>query len=289
MSTLAMPAPRTKGSQLWRTQAASIFAVELRKNFITKRGFWIYLLALLPVAIVWLHSFVTMRGGEIGSHPLNKDTEILAGLFLAFFLRPAVFFGCVGIFTYLFRGEVVERTLHYYFLAPVKREVLVAGKYLAGLVTAVFFFCGSIALIFAGMYAHYPSHELRAFLFDGPGVGHLLAYLSITALGCMAYGALFTWMGVRYKNPIIPAVLLLAWESANILLPGWLKIISILYYLRSMTPVDPGFHSEGALIGGVVDPVSGPVAVVSLFSISAGLLFMASRDLRRSEVSYSSD
>ena len=69
----------------------------------------------------------------------SKDIEILAGIFQIFFLRPAVYFGCVGIFTYLFRGEVVERTLHYYFLSPVRREVLVAGKYLAGLVTAVVF------------------------------------------------------------------------------------------------------------------------------------------------------
>lgn len=289
MSSIAVPAPRVAGSQLWRTQAASIFGVELRKNFITKRGFWIYLLALLPAAVVWLHSFVTMKQGELAGHALTKDTEILAGIFQAFFLRPAVYFGCVGIFTYLFRGEVVERTLHYYFLAPVRREVLVIGKYLAGLVTAAFFFCGSIALVFAGMYAHYPGFELRGFMLDGPGLGHLGAYVGITALACMAYGALFTWLGIRYKNPVIAAVILLAWESANILLPTWLKKISILYYLRSLAPVDPGFYSVGALVGAVVDPVSAPVAVLSLLVITAALLFLAGKDLRRSEVSYSSD
>jgi hypothetical protein len=288
MSSIAVPAPRVSGSQLWRTQAASIFGVEFRKNFITKRGFWIYLLALAPVAVVWLHSFITMKSDQ-GSHGLTKDTEILAGMFQAFFLRPAVYFGCVGIFTYLFRGEVVERTLHYYFLSPVRREVLVAGKYLAGLVTSVFFFCGSIALTFAGMYAHYPGFELRAFLVEGPGLGHLVAYVGITALACMAYGALFTWLGIRYKNPIIPAVVLLFWESGNLLLPSWLKKLSILYYLRSMSPVDPGFYSVGALIGGVVDPVSVPVAILCLLAISAGLLVLAAKELSRSEVSYSSE
>jgi ABC-type transport system involved in multi-copper enzyme maturation permease subunit len=289
MSTLAVPAPRVSGSQLWRAQAASIFGVEFRKNFITKRGFWIYLLALAPVVVVWLHSFITMRHPTMGGHGLTKDTEILAGMFQAFFLRPAVYFGCVGIFTYLFRGEVVERTLHYYFLSPVRRDVLVAGKYLAGLVTSIFFFCGSIALTFAGMYFHYQGFEIRAYVVDGPGLGHLLAYVSITALACMAYGALFTWMGIRYKNPIIPAVIFMLWESANIFLPSWLKKFSILYYLRSMTPVDPGFYEAGALIGGVVDPVSVPVAIICLFAITGGLLLLASKDLSRSEVSYSSD
>lgn len=288
MSSVAVPALRLEGSDLWRSQALAIFAVELRKNFITKRGFWIYLLAALPAAVVWLHSIVVMQSGRM-SHPMTKDTEILAGLFQAFFLRPAVYFGCVGIFTYLFRGEVIERTLHYYFLSPVRRDVLVAGKYLAGLVSACFFFCGSIALTFAGMYAHYPSFELRAFLLDGPGLGHLFTYVGITALACMAYGALFTWLGIRYKNPIVPAVILLFWESANILMPLWLKKFSILYYLRSLNPVDVGFREAGALIGSVTEPASAPVAILSLVIISAGLLALASRDLRRSQISYSSD
>jgi hypothetical protein len=287
MSSVAMPAPQVSGSKVWRSQAGSILFVELRKNFITKRGFWIYLLALAPAAIIWMHSIVALRIGT--NHGLEKDTEVLAGIFQMFFLRPAVYFGCVGIFTYLFRGEVVERTLHYYFLAPVRREVLIAGKYLAGLITASFFFCGSIALSFIGMYVHYSAHEIRAFVIDGPGIQHFLAYIAITALACMAYGALFLWLGIRYKNPIIPAVSLLFWESLNIFLPTWLKKFSILYYLRSLTPVEPGFHGLGALLGGVADPVSAPVALLSLILISGTLLAMAAKDLRRSEISYSSD
>ena len=79
------------------------------------------------------------------------------------------------------------------------------------------------------------------------------------------------------------------WESANIFLPSWLKKISILYYLRSMSPVDAGFYEVGALIGSVVDPVSVPVAIVCLFAITGALLVLASKELSRSEVSYSSD
>lgn len=289
MSSLAIPRPSATHWELWRSQASSILGVELRKNFITKRGFWIYLLALAPAAVIWLHSIVMLSGRPEGAHPLSKDTEILAGIFQIFFLRPAVYFGCVGIFTYLFRGEVVERTLHYYFLSPVRREVLIAGKYVAGLITSVFFFCGSIVLCFTGMYAHFASHEVRAYVFDGPGMSHLLAYIAITFLACMAYGALFLWLGIRYRNPIIPAVTLLFWESANIFLPSWLKKISILYYLRSLTPVQPGLYGPGALIGGVADPASTPVAIVSLFAITSVLLLLAANELKRSEISYSSD
>jgi ABC-type transport system involved in multi-copper enzyme maturation permease subunit len=288
VSSLAIPRPGASHWELWRSQASSILGVELRKNFITKRGFWIYLLALAPAAIIWLHSLVMLRRPEM-SHPLSKDTEILAGIFQIFFLRPAVYFGCVGIFTYLFRGEVVERTLHYYFLSPVKREVLIAGKYLAGLITSAFFFCGSIVLCFTGMYAHFAGYEIRAFMMDGPGVAHLLGYVGVTFLACMAYGALFLWLGIRYKNPVIPAVTLLFWESFNIFLPSWLKKISILYYLRSLAPVETSLSGPGALIGSVAEPASAPVALVSLVAITGVLLVLAVKELQRAEISYSSD
>jgi len=139
------------------------------------------------------------------------------------------------------------------------------------------------------MYAHFPAHEIRAYLLDGPGIGHLFAYVGITFLACMAYGALFLWLGIRYKNPIIPAVVLLFWESFNIFLPAWLKKASILYYLRSLTPVEPHFYGPGALVGGVADPASASVAIVSLFAITSVLLLLASSELKRSEISYSSD
>src|SRR3954454_16884795 len=80
---------------LWRSQALAIVWMELRKNFITKRGSWIYLLALLPPAIVWMHSIITMQRPQSAAHDLGKDTSVLALLFQIFFLRPSVFFGCL--------------------------------------------------------------------------------------------------------------------------------------------------------------------------------------------------
>jgi hypothetical protein len=280
--------PAVTGWPLWMRQTAAILRTELRKNFITARGFWIYLLALAPAVVVWMHSIVTITRGNLSSHVIEKDTEIMAGLFQLFFLRPAVFFGCVGIFTYLFRGEMVERSLHFYFLAPVRREVLIAGKYLAGLITSAFFFCGSIVLTFYGMYFHYSAQE-RDFFMGSAGYGQLFAYVAITALACMAYGALFLFLGIRYKNPVLPAVTLLFWESLNMFLPAWLRKFSILYYLRSMNPVNLELKGPGALLGAVVEPVPGWVAFIALLAISAALLALAARQLKLTEISYSAD
>lgn len=288
-SSIAIPARRS--SSVRRSQALSILGTELRRNFITKRGFWIYGLALAPALIVTLHSIVTMqRGNSMRGHDIVKDTEILANLFQVFILRPAVYFGCVGIFTYLFRGEVVERTLHYYFLSPVRREVLVGAKYLAGLITAIFFFCASTGLTFWGMYLHFPDHEVRQFMLDGPGLSHLFSYLGATALACMGWGAVCVWMGIRFRNPIVPSVVFLTWESINLFLPSWLRPISVLHYLQSLTPVAQNFNrGPGAIIGTTVDPVSVPIAILAIFAITAGMLALAVWQLKRSEISYSSD
>lgn len=277
-----------RGWDLWRSQGLTIFFTELRKNFVTKRGFWIYLLALAPAAIVTMHSIVTMRVGARIGHTLAKDTEVLANIFQIFFLRPAVFFGCVGIFTYLFRGEVLEKSLHYYFLAPVRRSVLVLGKYAAGVVTAAFFFCASIALTFAGMYLHFTSYERQQYL-QTAGYGHLAAYLSITALACIAYGAVFLFAGIRWRNPIVPSVALLLWESANLFMPSWLRKVSVLYYLRSMTPVDVPLKGPAALFGAVADPVPGCVALLCLAAITGMFLLAAIKELERTQISYSVD
>ena len=105
----------------------------------------------------------------------------------------------------------------------------------------------------------------------------------------MAYGALFIFLGIRYKNPVIPAVTLLFWESLNVFLPAWLRKVSILYYLRSMNPVEISLRGPGALLGAVIEPVAAWIAILSLIAITAALLALSVRQLKRTEISYSSD
>jgi ABC-type transport system involved in multi-copper enzyme maturation permease subunit len=290
MSSAVIPAiPANGTAALWKSQTLSIFWMELRRNFITKRGFWIYLLAAAPAVIVWMHSIIAMQRGIRGRHDMPHDTQILAVLFQIFFLRPGVFFGCLGIFTYLFRGEFVERSLHYYFLAPVRREVLVVAKYLAGSVTAICFFGLGMLLTFLGMYAHYPQFEVNQWMFNGPGLGQLGWYMTMTALGCLAWGSVFLWMGIRFKNPIIPAVSFLMWESVNAFVPSWLKRVSVLHFLQSLSPVAVQEKGLGALLGSTAEPEGTVVAIIAPLVISVAMLALSVWQLRRTEISYSTD
>jgi ABC-type transport system involved in multi-copper enzyme maturation permease subunit len=291
MSSAALPAnvPATGTFALWKSQALSILWMELRRNFITRRGFWIYLLAAAPAILVWVHSIVTMNQVQRSSHDIQKDTMIMAVLFQVFFLRPGVFFGCVGIFTYLFRGEFVERSLHYYFLAPVRREVLVLAKYLAGAITAICFFGLGVVLTFTGMYAHFPGYQVQQFLYEGGGLSHLGWYVLITTLASLAWGSVFLYMGIRFKNPIIPAVSFLLWESINVFLPSWLRRVSVLHYLQSLNPVQVTERGPGALLGMTLEPENAGVAIAALLLISVGMVLLSMRELRRTEISYSTD
>src|SRR3978361_581874 len=119
---------------LWIRQIVAIMRIDLAKTFLSRRGLWMYFLALAPVIPMLGH---WMFGQGPNDHPPGEDVQIFAGIFQFYYLRIAIFFGCVGIFMNLFRGEMLDKSLHYYLLAPVRREVLVAGKFLSGLTAAI--------------------------------------------------------------------------------------------------------------------------------------------------------
>lgn len=177
---------------------------------------------------------------------------------------------------------MLDKSLHFYFLAPVRREVVMAGKFLAGLVAAVVIFAGSAALQLA----------LLARV-SGAGLGHFGAYLGVTALACLGYGAVFLAAGLLFKNPIVPAVALLLWESLNPFLPALLKKISVIYYLTQICPVSvasgPGVSPLFALLVATPDVISRSAAVVGLLVLAALVLAYSALRVRRLEIDYTSD
>ena len=165
----------------------------------------------------------------------EEDRAIFAGIFQYFYLRLAIFFGCLGIFMYLFRGEMSNRTLHFWFLAPARREVLLAGKYAAGLIASAVIFGGGALLTFAAMIWPHDAVEVQAY-WNAGGLGHVFWYAAAAALGCVGYGSVFLAVGAYVRNPIIPAAVLLTWEGINGVLPHVLQKMSILYYLPVPLP-----------------------------------------------------
>jgi hypothetical protein len=206
-------------------------------------------------------------------------------IYNALILRTVIFFGCAWIFMNLFRGEIVDRSLHYYFLSAVRREVLLAGKYLSGLVTSMILFTTvtvvSMLLLF---FPHFPSASTRFFL-DGAGIGQLFTYAVITMLACVGYGAFFMIVGLFFRNPIIPALLLYGWEWINFLLPPLLKKVSVIHYLNSLVPVP---LSEGPFAV-VAEPTPAWISIPGLLIVTVLVLIAAGSRIRRMEIRYGSD
>lgn len=267
-------------------QMLALARIELRRNLFTRRGIWIYLLALAPVGIITLHSVVAFYKDQ--RHPISTDTAILTWIFQFYYLRLAIFFGCLGIFTWLFRGEVANRSLHYAFLVPMRREVLLLGKYLAGVATAILVFGGAVTLSFFAMYSHYGAAG-REFVLQGPGLGHLFAYLGVTALACMGYGALFLALSLVVRNPIFIAILVFFWEGVHSIFPPLMQRLSMTFYLKNLLPVEIPGKGLAALFTVVAEPVAAPVAVAGILVLTALVLALASRLAWRMEVTYSTE
>jgi hypothetical protein len=228
------------------------------------------------------------------SRPLDfeEDRMVFAGIFQYFYLRLAIFFGCLGIFMYLFRGEMSNRTLHYWFLAPARREVLLAGKYAAGLIAAAAIFGGGALLTFAAMLWPHDAVEVQAYWSTG-GMRHAFWYAAAAALGCVGYGSLFLAAGLYVRNPIIPAAVILAWEGINGILPHALQRMSILYYLQSLCPVPAPMENDAPtliqLLASPAAPASRPGAILGLTVLTAFVLWIAAFAVRRMQISYGAE
>jgi hypothetical protein len=222
----------------------------------------------------------------------EEDRMIFAGIFQYFYLRLAIFFGCLGIFMYLFRGEMSNRTLHFWFLAPARREVLLAGKYAAGLIASAVIFGGGALLMLAAMLWPHDAVEVQSY-WNAGGVGHVFWYAAAAALGCVGYGSVFLAVGLYVRNPIIPAAVLLVWEGINGILPHALQKMSILYYLQSLCPVPAPMDNNAPmlirLMAAPAAPASGPEAILGLLLLTAFVLWIASLAVRRMQISYGTE
>jgi ABC-type transport system involved in multi-copper enzyme maturation permease subunit len=266
-------------------QLRVVVNIELRRYFFTRQALAIYLLAFAPVVIIGLHAVTSPMGRHCN---IEEDTEILAGIVQLFYVHLGIFFGCLILFTWLFRGEIVQRSLHYYLLAPIKRDIIVLGKFIAGAVTTSLIFCAAVLMSFIFMYGHFgPKGE--QFVFDGPGLHHLGAYLLMTVLACFGYGAIFLAISLIFRNPMIPGAFVFGWESISGVLPATLQKFSIAFYLKNLAPVDLSGKGLLSLFTVVAQPVPAFIAIPGLLLFVSFLLFFACWRMRTMEISYSKD
>jgi hypothetical protein len=103
--------------------------------------------------------------------------------------------------------------------------------------------------------------------------------------GLLAYGAVFAFVGARLKRPLIVGlVFVLGWEPGVLLLPGYLKRLTVGYYLQALVTHEMPQDSTMAVLLQVVREVpSIGTSVIALAAIVVVALWLAARAVDRRE------
>ena len=270
------PIPDTAGwASRWR-QLCTVAAIELRRMIGLGRTLPALALAALPVV-------ATAADGLLadGDKTVAMAKAGYASTFSTLVLGAGVFFGCALLFTRLFRGEILSQSLHFYFLSPLRREILAAGKYAAGVLASWALFGGAAAFSFLAIYLPLGSAWLLDDFANGPALGELLAYVGTTMLGCVSYGALFLLFGTMFRNPILPVAALLGWEGLHFLLPAKMQLASVRFHLQALSPTSAADAAE--LFGVLAAPPATAVSIATLLTVAAVALLGTMARLRRLE------
>ncbi len=103
------------------------------------------------------------------------------------------------------------------------------GKYLAYLACTIFVVLPAVVLVWL-LIVPMGGHL-------GPSFPDLLKDLGLLALGLAVYGAVFAVVGAALKRPLlIGLVFVFGWEPLAMALPGYLKRLSVAYYLQGLVP-----------------------------------------------------
>tara|TARA_R110002072_G_scaffold247353_2_gene406490 strand:- start:39131 stop:40006 length:876 start_codon:yes stop_codon:yes gene_type:complete len=273
------------GVSLWLRQGIAIFSIESARILFSRRALPACILALLPILVFASAVYGSILQGDSVFGTIENGRRAFGFIFSSLILGAVIFLGSAGIFTTLFRGEILERSIHYYLLTPVRREVLIAGKFLAGLACAFLLFGLSTVASFLLMYLTHGTGPLFTDLNNGIVLQQSGQYLGITLLACMGYGAIFMTTGLLFRNPLIPVVVIAGWEFIHFVLPPALKIFSVIYYLKGLLPIP---MDEGSLAI-IVAPPPLWVSIVGMLVLSSVALAAAVVVLKKMELRYTEE
>jgi ABC-type transport system involved in multi-copper enzyme maturation permease subunit len=225
-----------------------IFDLSLGEMLWSRRTVFMALVVGLPVLL----SLVVRVLFELGA-PINVGGgaagPVVFGLMMwVFFVRFSVPVLAVFYGTSLIADEVEDKTITYLFSRPIPRGAVLLGKYLAYLGCTVFVVLPAIMLVWLLIV------PIEGTL--GTSFPSLLVDLGLVALGLMVYGALFALFGAALKRPLLSGLFFVfGWETFVLLLPGYLKRVSVAYYLQGLVPHTMPGNSAVSLIQSIVRDV----------------------------------
>jgi len=274
-----MQAPARAQPSVW-SSAVRIFDLSLGQMLWSRRSVFLGVVVAGPVVLAGALRLAEISGLMFTSDRPRPAGTMIYGLMIwliyARFLVPVlgVFYG-----TSLIADEIEDKTLTYLFTRPIQRAAVILGKYLAYLVCTVLLMLPSVVIVF---FLVVPLGRGGTIAASFPT---LLTDLAMLVLGLAAYGAVFAYVGARIKRPLLVGLLfVLGWEPAVLLAPGYLRRLTVSYYLQALVRHDMPQNSPGAALLQVfreIPPLSTSLAGLAVI-IGVGLWF-AGRTVERRE------
>jgi len=258
-----------------------VFDLSLGEMLWSRRSVFLALLVGGPVMLALISRLVWMMVPS-ESFRINGQTVTGAGTFglMIWLLYVRFIVPILGVFygTALIADEVDDRTITYLFTRPIPRGAVLVGKYLAYLACTVLLILPSVVIVFFLMVPMGGSGVASAF-------PSLLGDLGMLAAGLAAYGAVFAWVGARIRKPLVAGlVFVLGWEPAVLLFPGYLKRLTVAYYLQALVPHSMPQDSAISVLMQVFSEVPGMLLSVSaLLVVTLGALWAATRTVESRE------
>jgi ABC-2 type transport system permease protein len=231
------PIPTAPG---YFTSALRILDLSVGEMLWSRRTIFMGLVVGAPVLISLILRILDMLGAPVfqieGSRMAGP--AIFGLMIWVFYLRFTV--PVLGVFygTSLIADEVEDKTITYLFTRPIPRGAVLVGKYLAYLVCTIFVVLPSVMLVYLLVV------PMRGSL--GGSFIDLVKDLVLLALGLAVYGSVFAFIGARFKRPLLVGLIFVfGWEQAALAFPGYLKKLTVAYYLQALVP--HAMPSEGVM------------------------------------------
>jgi ABC-2 type transport system permease protein len=258
-----------------------IFDLSLGEMLWSRRSVFLALLVGGPVLLALISRLVWMLA-PAESFRINGASVSGAGTFglMIWLLYVRFIVPILGVFygTALIADEVEDRTITYLFTRPIPRGAVLIGKYLAFLACTVLLILPSVVVVFflmvpmggGSLAAMFPS---------------LVADLGMLVVGLAAYGAVFAWVGARVRRPLVAGlVFVLGWEPGVLLFPGYLKTLTVAYYIQALVPhAMPDDSAISVLLQAFADVPGVAPSLLTLAVLTGAALWMAARTVESRE------
>ena len=270
------PIPKAPG---YLASAFRVFDLSVSEMLWSRRTIFMGLVVGAPVLI----SLFLRMLDALGAPVFRVNGMMMAGpaifglMIWVFYLRFTI--PVLGVFygTSLIADEVEDKTITYLFTRPIPKGAVLLGKYFAYLACTFFVVLPSVVIVYLCIV------PMRGSL--GGSFIDLVKDLILLALGLAVYGAVFAFIGARFKRPLLVGlVFIFGWEQAALAFPGYLKKFTVAYYLQALVPHAMPNDSVVSLIQGIFRETPSLLeSLIWLFVILGVFLWGAAVSVERKE------